>query len=102
MRGDAPKATVEAGTVASSNGATNTVELTGPAFGNTGGSPDVERWACVQTLRGHVHDVLGLSWSSCGGMLASASVDNSVMGVAHKCPTVPQTIGIISFFFFFT
>lgn len=38
-----------------------------------------ERWVRMHTLRGHVQDVLDLSWSTDGTRLASASIDNSVM-----------------------
>lgn len=38
-----------------------------------------ERWQRSTTLRGHVQDVLHLSWSADSTRLASASVDNTVM-----------------------
>lgn len=51
-----------------------------PAFGAPPGSDaPKERWTCLRTLRGHAHDVLDMSWSPCGTLLSSASVDNQVM-----------------------
>ena len=50
----------------------------GTIFGG-GGKVHVESWRLHQTLRGHSGDVLDLAWGPGDGLLATASVDNSVI-----------------------
>jgi len=38
-----------------------------------------ELWKCESTLRGHIEDVVDLSWSANGKKLASCGIDNSVI-----------------------
>lgn len=40
--------------------------------------PSVENWKHVNTLRGHVNNVLDVAWSPDDRWLASCSVDNQV------------------------
>ena len=40
---------------------------------------NIESWRCVHTLRGHSGDVLDLAWSPNDALLATASVDNTVI-----------------------
>ena len=46
-------------------------------FGS-GAAPNVERWRCVATLRGHSGDVVGVAWAPDARRLASVSLDNTV------------------------
>ena len=46
-------------------------------FGS-GAAPNVERWRCVATLRGHSGDVVDVAWAPDACRLASVSLDNSV------------------------
>ena len=39
---------------------------------------NVEKWRCVQTLRGHAGDVVDVAWAPDSGRLASVSLDNTV------------------------
>jgi protein HIRA/HIR1 len=48
------------------------------AFGSTD-APSVENWKPSAALRGHHNNVTDLAWSPSGGLLASASLDNSVI-----------------------
>jgi protein HIRA/HIR1 len=48
-------------------------------FGSSGKTVNVEQWRCAATLRGHSGDILDLAWSPNDMMLASCSIDNSVM-----------------------
>ena len=50
----------------------------GAIFGG-GGKVNIESWRCAHTLRGHGGDVLDLAWSPNDGLLATASVDNTVI-----------------------
>jgi WD40 repeat protein len=50
----------------------------GTIFGG-GGKVNVESWRCVYTLRGHGGDVLDLAWSPNDSLLATASIDNTVI-----------------------
>ena len=47
-------------------------------FGSGGAAPNVEKWRCVATLRGHSGDVVGVAWAPDARRLASVSLDNSV------------------------
>lgn len=38
-----------------------------------------ENWTVVKTLRGHLEDVYDICWATDGNMMASASVDNTVI-----------------------
>ena len=38
-----------------------------------------ENWSVCGTLRGHLEDVVGLSWSPCSKFLISCSTDNSAI-----------------------
>ncbi len=38
-----------------------------------------ENWTVLTTLRGHLQDVIGLSWSPCSGYLVSCSTDNTAI-----------------------
>ena len=38
-----------------------------------------ENWSVFGTLRGHLEDVVGLSWSPCSKYLISCSTDNSAI-----------------------
>jgi protein HIRA/HIR1 len=48
------------------------------AFGSSD-APNVENWVSCQTLRGHLSDVIDLSWAPDDSMLASCSLDNLVI-----------------------
>lgn len=48
------------------------------SFG-TKSAPNLENWRAKHTLRGHANNITDLAWSSNGKMLASASLDNSVI-----------------------
>ena len=50
----------------------------GAIFGG-GGKVNIESWRCAHTLRGHGGDVLDLAWSPNDALLATASVDNTVI-----------------------
>ena len=53
----------------------------------------VESWRLHQTLRGHNGDVLDLAWGPGDGLLATASVDNSV--IIWNANNWPETIKIL-------
>jgi protein HIRA/HIR1 len=55
----------------------------GAIFGG-GGRENVESWRCVNTLRGHNGDVLDLAWSPGDTLLATASVDNTVIAFSRR------------------
>ena len=38
-----------------------------------------ENWTAMSTLRGHLQDVIGLSWSPCSQFLVSCSTDNTAI-----------------------
>ena len=38
-----------------------------------------ENWSIAKTLRGHLQDVIGLSWSPCSKFLISSSTDNTAI-----------------------
>ena len=40
--------------------------------------PNVERWRCASTLRGHTGDITDVAWAPHASQLASVSLDNSV------------------------
>ncbi len=64
----------------------------GAIFGG-GGKVNVESWRCVQTLRSHSGDVLDLAWSPNDALLATASVDNTVIvWNAEKLPEIVATL----------
>ncbi|CAG9317879.1 unnamed protein product [Blepharisma stoltei] len=42
-------------------------------------SDNLEEWRCILSLRGHSSDVKELSWNNSGTLLASGSVDNTVI-----------------------
>ena len=50
----------------------------GAIFGG-GGKVNIESWRVVHTLRGHGGDVLDLAWAPNDALLATASVDNTVI-----------------------
>jgi len=50
----------------------------GAIFGSTS-KVHVESWRLKFTLRGHNGDVLHVAWNSFDNLLASASVDNTIM-----------------------
>lgn len=51
----------------------------GPGGGSLGGDVNVENWRMKFLLRGHSSNVVDLSWSPDGSLLATASIDNSVI-----------------------
>lgn len=51
----------------------------GPGGGVLGGEINVENWRTKFLLRGHGSNVVDLSWSPDGSLLATASIDNSVI-----------------------
>ena len=51
----------------------------GPGGGVLGGEVNLENWRTKFLLRGHTSNVVDLSWSPDGGLLATASLDNSVI-----------------------
>lgn len=48
-----------------------------------------EKWVRLATLRGHVQDVLDLTWSNDASRLVSASIDNAIKVWDVKNPTKP-------------
>jgi protein HIRA/HIR1 len=64
----------------------------GTIFGG-GGKVHVESWRLHQTLRGHNGDVLDLAWGPGDGLLATASVDNSV--IIWNADNLPEMIKIL-------
>lgn len=64
----------------------------GSIFGS-GGKVHVENWRLRHTLRGHNGDVLHVAWGPFDNILASASVDNTVMiWNAEKFPELVTTL----------
>ena len=64
----------------------------GTIFGS-GGKKQVESWKLHQTLRGHDGDVLDLAWGPGDALLATASVDNSVVvWNAEKFPEIVRRL----------
>jgi len=50
--------------------------------GNLGEEEEIvnqENWTAMSTLRGHLQDVIGLSWSPCSQFLVSCSTDNTAI-----------------------
>ena len=59
-----------------------------------------EQWGCLYQLRGHDGDVLDLSWSLDGGLLASCSIDNSIIiwsatSLPDKVTTIKGHTGLV-------
>jgi len=52
-----------------------------------------EQWGCLYQLRGHDGDVLDLSWSLDGGLLASCSIDNSI--IIWSATSLPDKVATI-------
>ena len=52
-----------------------------------------EQWGCLHQLRGHDGDVLDLSWSLDGGLLASCSIDNSI--IIWSATSLPDKVATI-------
>lgn len=50
----------------------------GTIFGG-GGKVNVESWRCCHTLRSHDGDILDLAWAPGDKLLATASIDNTVL-----------------------
>ena len=64
----------------------------GSIFGG-GGKVHVEHWRLHQTLRGHNGDVLDLAWGPGDVVLATASVDNSI--IIWNAERLPEQITIL-------
>ena len=65
---------------------------TGSAAFGSAESPSLENWRLTTVLRGHNNNVTDLAWSPDGAMLASASLDNSVIvwdaATGHRVKTL--------------
>jgi len=62
-------------------------------FGTSTVSKNGERWHCVHVLKRHSGDVLGLNWSPDDRLLASCSVDNTI--VVWDADNFPNAIKIL-------
>lgn len=49
------------------------------AFGSSNNEANIENWKALHSFRAHAKDVVGLCWSPDDTLLASASLDNTVM-----------------------
>ena len=72
--------------------------ITAPAFGSD--KPTHEQWGCGFMLRGHIGDVLDISWSQDQRFLASASVDNTIivwnaLKFPEKLATITEHTGLV-------
>ena len=58
------------------------------------GGTNHEQWGCVNMLRGHNGDILGVAWSHDQKYLASCSVDNTI--IIWNAKDLPQKVASIS------
>ncbi len=58
------------------------------------GGTNHEQWGCVNMLRGHSGDILGVAWSHDQRYLASCSVDNTI--IIWNAKDLPQKVTLIT------
>ncbi len=58
------------------------------------GGTNHEQWGCVNMLRGHSGDILGVAWSHDQKYLASCSVDNTI--IIWNAKDLPQKVTLIT------